>query len=59
MQYIEARCEVENEGVVGAAPTGDAQTTCEWSTILLPAKLRLICGGSLTQDCFTSIGKIV
>ena len=28
--------------VVGAAPTGDAPTTSELSTILLPAKVRLI-----------------
>ena len=28
--------------VVGAAPTGDAPTTSEWSTILLPTKVRLI-----------------
>ena len=41
-QSIEARCEVENEDVVGAAPTGEAPTTCEWSTILLPTKVRLI-----------------
>ena len=34
--------EVENEGVVGAAPTGDAPTTWEWSTNLLPTKVRLI-----------------
>ena len=33
---------VENEDVVGAAPTGDAPTTSEWSTILLPANVRLI-----------------
>ena len=26
-------CVVENEDVVGAAPTGDAPTTSEWSTI--------------------------
>ena len=38
-QYIEAKCEVENEDVVGAAPTGDAPTTSEWSTIQLPTKL--------------------
>ena len=31
-QSIEARCLVENEDVVGAAPTGDAPTTSEWST---------------------------
>ena len=35
-QSIEARCQVENEDVVGAAPTGDAPTTSELSTILLP-----------------------
>ena len=40
-QSIEARCSVENEDVVGAAPTGDAPTTSEWSTILLP-KVQLI-----------------
>ena len=27
---------------LGGAPTGDAPTTCEWSTILLPTKVRLI-----------------
>ena len=37
-QYIEAKCWVENEDVVGAAPTGDAPTTFEWSTIQLPIK---------------------
>ena len=41
-QSIEARCSVENEDVVGAAPAGDALTTSEWSTILLPTKVRLI-----------------
>ena len=41
-QSIEARCSVENEDVVGAAPTGDAPTTSEWSTISLPTKVRLI-----------------
>ena len=41
--YIEARCWVENEDVVGVAPTGDAPTTSEWSTILLPTKLVLYC----------------
>ena len=39
---IEATCSVENEDVVGAAPTGDAPTTSEWSTKLLPAKVHLI-----------------
>ena len=28
--------------VVGAAPTGDAPTTSEWSTMLLPTKVRLM-----------------
>ena len=32
-QSIEAECWVENEDVVGAAPTGDAPTTSEWSKI--------------------------
>ena len=41
-QTIEGRCSVENEDVVGAAPTGDALTTSEWSTILLPTKVWLI-----------------
>ena len=41
-QYIEAKCQVENEDVVGATPTGDAPTTSEWSTIQLPTKLPLI-----------------
>ena len=33
---------MENEDVVGAVPPGDAPTTSEWSTILLPMKMRLI-----------------
>ena len=33
VQSIEARCWVKNENIVGAAPTGDAPTTSEWSTI--------------------------
>ena len=41
-QSIEARCSVENEDVVGAAQTGDAPTTSELWTIVLPTKLRLI-----------------
>ena len=32
----------ENEDAVGAAPTGDAPTTSEWSTILLPTMVWLI-----------------
>ena len=41
-QSIEVRCWVENEDVVGAVLTGDAPTTSEWSTILLPTKEQLI-----------------
>ena len=41
-ESLETRCQVENEDVVGAAPTGDAPTTSEWSTILLPNRVRLI-----------------
>ena len=41
VQSIEARCSVDNEDVVGAAPTGAAPTASEWSTILLP-KIHLI-----------------
>ena len=40
-QSIEARGWVENY-VVGTALTGDALTTSEWATILLPIKVRLI-----------------
>ena len=32
-QSIEVMYQVENEDVVGAAPSGDAPTTAEWSTI--------------------------
>ena len=41
-QSIEARCLVENEDVVGAAPTGDAATTYEWLTVLLPMNVSYI-----------------
>ena len=41
-QFIEARCWVNNEDVVWAAPIGDAPTTSEWATVLLPTKLWLI-----------------
>ena len=33
--------QVENEDVIGAAPTGDAPTTPEWSTFWLPVKVHL------------------
>ena len=42
LKSLEDIYEVDNEDVVGAAPTGDAPTTSEWSTILLSAKVRLI-----------------
>ena len=42
VESLEARCQVENEDAVGAAPTGDASTTSEWSRMLLPTKVRLI-----------------
>ena len=35
---------VRNEDVVGAVPTGDARSTSEWSTILLPTKVTYIRG---------------
>ena len=41
-QYIEAKCYVENEDVVGAAPTGDAPNASEWSTIKLPTNVSYI-----------------
>ena len=41
-ESIKARCYVENEDVVGAAPSGDDPTTSEWSTSILPTKVRLI-----------------
>ena len=34
--------QVKDEDVVWAAPTGDAQTTSEWSKILLPTKVHFI-----------------
>ena len=43
-QSIEVRCQVENVDLVGAAPTGDAPTTSDWSTILLPTKVSYIRG---------------
>ena len=41
-QSIKAVYEVENEDAAGEAPTGDTPTTSEWSTMLLPTKLRLV-----------------
>ena len=57
---LEARCEVENEDVVGAAPTGDAPTTSEWSTISLPTKVHLILefyGNPWTPGCIVSVSQ--
>ena len=42
IESMEARYYVEYEDVVGAAPTGDAPTTSQWSTILLLTRVRLI-----------------
>ena len=39
---IEVRCWVQNEDIVGAAWTGTAPATSEWSTSLLPTKVLLI-----------------
>ena len=39
------------EDVVGAAPTGDAPTTSEWSTILFHTKVRLILEVLLRYGC--------
>ena len=36
------QCQVDHSDVVGAAPTGDAPTTIEWSTMLMPTKVPLI-----------------
>ena len=41
-QSIEVMWYVENGDVIGAAPTGDAPTTSEGSSILLPTKVCLI-----------------
>ena len=53
-QSIEARCQVHNEDVVGAAPTGDAPTTSEWSIIVFSTKVRFI-----LEIRFMSMHKIV
>ena len=42
VQSIEAWCQVDHEDVVGVALVGDAATTSEWSTFLLPNKVCLI-----------------
>ena len=42
VQTILDRCYVENEDVDGAAPTGDAPTSSEWSTRSLPTTMHLI-----------------
>ena len=46
-QSIEAKYSVENEDVVGAAPTGDAPTTSDRSAILLPTQVSCIRGLTL------------
>ena len=42
VQSIYAKYLDENEDIVRATLTGDAPTTSEWSTILLPTQVRLI-----------------
>ena len=42
VQSSEARSEVENENTAEAAPWGVVPTTSEWSTSLLPTKVRLL-----------------
>ena len=41
-QFIEARRLADNEDVVGAAPTDDAPTTSDLSTIILPTRVHVI-----------------
>ena len=49
-QYIEAKCSVENEDVVGATPIS------EWSIISLPTKVHLtVYIYDLEQDCSTQL----
>ena len=48
--------EVENEDVVGAASPGDAPTTSEWSTSLLPTNTPVTQDGDLATIC--KIGQI-
>ena len=59
-QSIEARCQVENKDVVGAAPIDDASTTSEWSTSLLPTNVRLISEDWLCREshCGTTFSTI-
>ena len=40
MWVIKIRCLVDNEDVVGL-PVGTAAITSDWSTIILPTKMRL------------------
>ena len=41
-QQRDSRPATEDVHVVGAAPTGNAPATSEWSTILLPTKMPLM-----------------
>ena len=54
-QTIETRCSIVNEDAVVVEPTGDAPTASEWSTILLPTKVRLLLNGThnllITNKC--------
>ena len=56
VQFIEARCLVENEEVVGAAPTGDAPTISEWPTLFCLQSVTCITGFKsvfIDNDCIT------
>ena len=48
---------VDHSDVVGAAPTGDAPTTSEWSTILLP-DIRHTLAGNKMVDCSDFVGAL-
>ena len=57
-QAIKTRYQVENEDVVGAAPTGDAPTTSEWWTILLSTRVHFILEVLRYTLDFTLTGKV-
>ena len=58
-QSIEARCSVDNEDVVGAAPTADVPTTSEWSTILLPTTVCFISSLTVSDSKITNINSVL
>ena len=42
IHWIQVLSRVDHSDVVGASPVGDASTTSEWATSLLPTKLQLV-----------------